>query len=244
MDILRKLRGSSDEGARVNELISKLSEDKTVLRVELENTPVRFRSRLQLRSGAAVLRYPQELQSHIPKEARVRIQVPGETQEHLCMKISSSRYGGSGSMATELGQMKLLCQIPGATVEKPKRAAERFSTSRFTDVVFRLSSGVAEYSVVDMSKSGAKVLTASEEDFKHFPIGENLRKAVIRLGKKASVSVLDTIPRVHYPEAVGIEIVIDPNGLSRKTLDYFLDRLDQEETKPKQKAKPKTEASP
>ena len=72
--------------------------------------------------------------------------------------------------------------------------------------MFRLSSGVAEYSVADMSKSGAKVLTASEEEFKHFPIGENLRKAVIRLGKKASVSVLDTIPRVHYAEAVGLTI--------------------------------------
>ena len=212
-------------------MISELSKVKTPLRVEIEDTDHRFYSKFLLRSGAVVLKYPQRLKDQLAEDRRLRIELPESPEDSLCLLISSARYGGAGEMATELGQMTVVCKIPSATVEKTKRAAIRYFTGRFNDIVLILASQAGKFPVVNLSTSGLRLLLKSEEQQQLFSLGAYLGEAGIQLGKMARVKLIDAIPRCHFADGVGIEMVVDPAGISKKTLEYFVEKLADEEQK-------------
>ena len=71
-----------------------------------------------------------------------------------------------------------------------------------------------------------KIHVSSQEEIKRFVIGQNLRKGRIRLGSKAKVDLMDSTPRAHFENAVGMEIVVNPQGPSRSILDMFLGSME------------------
>jgi len=128
-------------------------------------------------------------------------------------------------------QIAVLCKLPGAEVVSSLRNADRISTGQYRDLLFRVSSPAGTYPVINLSKTGAKIKVVGEKGLQRFPLGHYLQQGAIQLGKKAVVSLLDMIPRSHYEDAVGLEIVVNPQGSSRKILEMFLDHVEQRELK-------------
>jgi hypothetical protein len=223
-------RGESDSGA-VSQALARLNEDQETVRVEVEETCRHFLSKVRLRSGAVVLTCPQGVESFLKEGGWLRIRMPTNGRKDLRLQVSQARYGGSGVMATQLGRLALLCKIPGATLEAPKRAADRVRTDRFRDVVLQVPSLPGPYRIIDLSLSGVKIRARGEDDQNLFPLGAYLEHGAILLGKRARVDLQDVIPRHYMPEAIGLEIIVKQGGSSRKILEVFLEHLLHQELK-------------
>ena len=223
--------GKKDQAAIASKVMEELRNTTSPVRVEIEGTTMRFFSKFMVRSGAVVLKYPEQLSDHMSEGGRLRVAMPDSPGDSLCVEITSARYGGTGKMSTGLGQMTVLCKIPDATVETSRRSSARYSISHYSGILLGLSSQSQTFPVIDISYTGVRVRLDTEEQKQNFPLGSYLNKGGIQLGKKARITILDAIPRCHFPSAVGIEIVVDPKGMSVMTMNHFLDKLAEEEEK-------------
>ena len=241
-------RGNSSEEAQ--QIISQFTGQTEKLRVELEGTPAWFLASPLLRSGAVVITTPRTHQKLIVSGNWIRIRVSEKERKDLRLEISAAKHGGSAHMALTPDQIAVLCKLPGAAVVPSLRKADRISTGQYRDLLLRVSSPSGMYPVVNLSKNGVKIRLADEKQKELFPLGHYLRRGAIRLGKKAAVSLLDIIPRCHYEDAVGLEMVVDPKGSSRRVLDMFLEHVEQKELQamataaPAQKPAPAEDAAP
>ncbi len=218
-------RGGEAEDA--NAMISSFNEDRTKKRVEIENTPYFFYATPTLRSGAVVITTPERFQKRVSEGQWLRIRMPDSERKDVRLQITSARHGGTGDMATTPDHFALLCKIPGASVEATKRGADRYGTAQFKDLLLDLSAPAAgSYPIIDVSANGVKIHVSDPEEIKRFVIGQYLSKGKIRLGSKAQVDLLDIIPRSHFKNAVGMEMVVNPQGSSRKILEMFLGSLE------------------
>ena len=225
---LERLTGKGDNRSKAQETITRLSSEHVELRVEIENTSLFFHSKLLLRSGAVVLMTPRKLQKHLSEGSWVRVRLPAAEKKDLRLQISSAKQGGSGQVSAEMGNVTVLCKIPGASVVVPKRSADRFVTSQFGDLFLNLPSHPSPYPILDISRSGVRVRIAKSEDAARFPIGSYIEQGGIQLGQKVQVSLLDVHPRVHFPDAVGMEMTVNPDGNSRKILQIFLETMEKQ----------------
>jgi hypothetical protein len=223
-------RGEPDSGT-VAQVLARLNESQDTVRVEVEVTCQHFLSKVRLRSGAVVLTCPQGVETHLKEGGWLRIRLPSNGRKDLRLQVTQARYGGSGEMATQIGRLALLCKIPGATVEAPKRAADRVRTDRFRGVVLQIPTLPAPYRIIDLSLNGWKIRPRGEEDQENFPLGSYLERGSILLGKRARVDLQDVIPRHYMPEAIGLEIIVQPSGRSRKLLEVFLEHMLTQELK-------------
>ena len=220
-----RLGGGDQNGDTAQKAISALAESREQLRVEIEGTPFHFYSRPFLRSGAIVVATPQDFKASLNPGGWLRIRTSDEERQELRVEITSARHGGTGEMATTSDEVTVLCKIPGATFASSKRSHDRLQTRQFRDLFLDISSPSSSHPVVDLSKGGLRVGIAGEGDLHRFPVGAYLKRGGIRLGKKARVNLLDIIPRSHFETGVGLEMVVDPSGNSRKILEMFLDSM-------------------
>ena len=225
---LERFTGKGENGSKAQEAITRLSNERVNLRVEIEKTSLFFHSKVLLRAGAVVLVKPGKLQENLIAGNWLRVRLPSAEKTELRLQISSAKYGEAVQGSTEIGNVTILCKIPGASVVAPKRSTDRYLTSNFRDLLLELASHTSPYPILDISRHGIRIRIAKSEDADRFPIGSYIEHGRIRLGKKAKVSLLDVRPRVHFPDAVGMEMTIDPNGNSRKVLEIFLETLEKQ----------------
>ena len=227
--ILERIKRRGNSAAEARQIISQFTGQMEPPRIEIEGTNFWFRASPQLRSGAVVIATPSELQKHIKAGNWMRIRVSEEQRKDLRLEISSARHGGSANMALATGKITVLCKLPGAALQHSMRGADRLNTGNYRDLVLDISSPAGSCPVINLSKTGAKVRLAKEKLKEHFPLGKYLQNGAARLGEKAKVSLLDIIPRCHYEDAVGLEMIVNPQGNSRKILEMFLEHVQRKE---------------
>jgi hypothetical protein len=224
---LDRFKKSGEEAEDANAVISQFNEDRSKKRVEIENSPYFFYAVPTLRSGAVVITTPERLKTLVSEGQWLRIRVPDSDRKDVRLQITSARHGGTGSMATTPDFFSLLCKIPGASVETTKRAADRYSTMQFKDLLLDLTAPSAgSYPIIDISAHGLKIHVSSQKEIERFVIGQELSKGRIRLGTRARVDLMNATPRAHFETAVGLEIVVNPQGPSRSILDMFLGNME------------------
>jgi hypothetical protein len=229
VSILERIRRRGGGGDEAQQVLSQFTEKTEPLRVEIEATPFWFYASPLLRSGAVVISMPQHLQPAVSSGNWMRIRVSDEERKDLRLQISSAKHGGSAHMALTPDQIAVLCKLPGAAIVPSKRSADRMNTSNYHDLILDVSSPPGSYPIVNLSKGGVKIRLADEAQKERFPLGKYMEKGAIRLGKKARVPVLDMVPRCHYEDGVGLELVINPQGNARRILDMFLDHVQHKE---------------
>lgn len=235
MGLLDLIKRAGREKIPPQVILAELNRGKDLIKVEVESTGARFRSRVLLRSGAVVLTYPQHLEKVMKVGRWVRLRPSDQDAHELRLEISSARYGGSGEMAVELGQMSLLCKIPGAVTEESKRQHDRLSTTQFKDLRLEMAGHPMAYRILDLSQGGLRILLPEEEEQPLFQNGKTLaRNATIHLGAKARVVLVRVVCRYCEKTWAGLEMEVDPEGTSQKMLDIFLNRLIHEEMKTKE----------
>lgn len=214
-------------GDEANKIISRFNEERSKKRVEIENTPYVFYTQPLLHSGAVRIATPNRLEKLVSKGQWLRIRVPGAGRKDLRLQIGSIEHGHMGPKGAGLGLFSILCKIPGASVEPSKRASDRFTTVQFKDLVFEIFAPVSgAFQVMDLSLQGLRIQVADPSIIQNLPIGEYFSRGRILLGSKAKVEIKDFIPRAHFADSVGLEIVIDTSSHSRRMFDAFLHSLE------------------
>lgn len=218
---LLNLFSGGGEAKQAQDLLTSLVKTGKSVRVEIEGTPINFYSSVLLRSGSVALSNPKIFNKFVEtgKWVRLRSEEPGKND--LRLEISSA------DLANTSERNMFLCRLPTAAIGEAKRAEARHFTGHFKDLKLELSSHASEYRILDLSKSGARIQLNSEADGKHFPVGEYLNtKGRIRLGDRASVALLDVVPRFLSKVEAGLEIVVTEEGNSMAILNSFLSSVE------------------
>lgn len=213
------IKGIGKSGPSVHDVISLLGQQKSAVRVEIENTPVYFYSSVSLRMGSVMMSVPKSLNSYLEKGKWVRLQLKEPEKQELRLEVHAANLAGSAERNI------FYCKLPNAVLDEAKRAAIRHDTGKFR-VFLELAAHPAPYRVLDLSSSGIKIRLNSEDNKSLFKVGEYLNTpARISLENKASVELQDLIPRFCSQDEVGLEMVAR-EGKSRTILKILLEYLD------------------
>lgn len=218
----------SSQGREDKEILSSLQtldKHKVPIRVEIENTAIRFNTRLSVRSATVIVAKPLNLKEGegLSKGGTVRFKIPDSEGRELRMEVITPHFNLTS------GNPVFLCKIPTTYAQSNQRASMRFNTSRFTNVVLIVDGHPDKYRVVDLSTGGCKVFLPNKEARERFTLGVPVKGARIELGQKAAVHLQSVIPRNHRGQAVGCQFEISGEGASRKYLEHLITSLEKSE---------------
>ncbi len=214
---LLSLFSGGGEAKQAQDLLTFLAKFEKSVRVEIEGTPINFYSSVTLKSGSVVLSNPKIFNKFLEKGKWVRLCQEEAGKNELRLEIFSA------DLAKSSERNMFYCRLPSAAIGEPKRASVRHFTGHFKDLKLELSTHASKYRILDLSKSGVRIQLNSEDEGKLFPVGNYLETTGrIRLGARASVALLDIIPRFLSKIEAGLEFVINPEGNSQAILKSFL----------------------
>lgn len=201
-----------------------LDKHRVPVRMEIENTSIRFNTRVSVRSATVIVAKPLNLKEELNKGGTVRFKMPDSEGRELRMEVITPHFNLTS------GNPVFLCKIPTNYAETNQRSSLRFSTSRFTNVVLIVDGHADKYRVVDLSTGGCKIFLPNKEARQRFNVGVPIHGARIDLGQKAAVHLKAIIPRNHRGQAVGCQIEVSDEGASKKYLQHLLGSLEKSES--------------
>ena len=218
---LLDLFSGGGEAKQAQDLLTFLAKFEKSVRIEIEHTPINFYSSVKLKSGQVALSNPKIFNKFIEKGKWVRLCPEESGKNELRLEISSADLARSGE------RNMFFCRLPSAAIGEPKRVGVRHFTGHFKDLKLELVGHASGYRILDVSNSGVRIQLNSEEEGKRFTVGTYLEtKGRIRLGERASVALLDMVPRFLSTVEAGLEIVVNPEGNSRAVLKAFLNTIE------------------
>lgn len=219
MALLNIFGGVKGETRAVHSALNKLDKKKTTVRVELENTQIRFNTVIAFRRNTVVLAKPKALEDGLKTGAMVRFHIPG-TDRDVRMEIATPHFNLTN------GSPVFLCHPPKFYAKSSNRDEERFSTQQFKNLLLHLHSLPDKFRILDLSNKGVRILTSNPNPKRQFPMAEKFKGAWIQFGARAKVELEQVIPRSHKGQSVGLEFIISDNGKHKKVLDQVVKTLD------------------
>ncbi len=219
MALLKIFGGARGETGAVNSALTKLDRKKTTVRVELENTQIRFNTVIVFRRNTVVLAKPKALEEGLKTGTMVRFHIPG-TDHDVRMEIATPHFNLVN------GSPVFLCHPPKFFAKKTNRDEDRFSTKQFKNLLLHLHSLPDKFRILDLSNKGIRILTSNPNPKRQFPLAEKFKGAWIQFGKRAKVELEQVIPRSHKGQSVGLELTISDNGNNKKILEQVVKTLD------------------
>lgn len=211
-------------GREVLQILNRLENRKTPIRIEIENTNTRFYSIVSIKRGLVVVAKPPGLKEGLQREGFVRFKVPDAEGKELRLKISVPHFNLLS------GGYVFLCSVPKEFAESSLRGAERYNTSRFKNLFLFLPAIKGHYRIIDISKSGCKVFLEQSVAMPGLEMGNSIIPASISVGNKVDIDLKSAIPRSRFKNTMGFELRVGGNG-SSKYLDHFLKSLEAAEVK-------------
>ena len=222
--LMNLLGGHSKEDKEILSTLNMLDRNQVPVRIEIENSPIRFNSRLNVRSATVVIAKPLSLNKGLSKGGTVRFKVPNSEGREIRLEIITPHFNLSN------GNPVFLCKVPTAYAASNLRGALRFNTSKFTNVQLMVEGHPESFRIVDLSSTGCKFYLTNKEAKKLFPIGNQLASCTISLGSKVSVKLDSLVPRNLRGQSVGCEIQVAKQGPSQKYLMHLLSSLEKTES--------------
>ncbi len=220
---LLRMWGSGREQAAVRALLTRLDRQRTPLRMEIENSLIRFTTALACKRGTVVVAKPPALDGQRLLGATVRFHPPGEPERALRMKVAVPHFNLAN------GQPAFLCDPPTGFTQGSGRQSERHDTRRFRNLLLHIPA-LGAFPVLDLSASGCRVESPSPDPAVQFPLDEPLGAATLQLGRNARVEVAGLVPRSHNGRTVGLELLLEPGGRGVNYLEHLLRSLERTAT--------------
>jgi hypothetical protein len=208
--------GSSDP----MEILADLARNKTPVRIEIENTLIKFNSQMTLKKGTVVIAKPLGLKEGLNVGSYVRIRIPGGGRRELRLQVNTPHFNLTS------GNSVFVCDAPESEVSA-RRESDRYDVTRYNNL--RLVLGAEQFRLVDVSSTGFKVLVTNQQA-EHFPLGGTIHSAFIMLGANARVDLDKVIPRSHHGGSIGCAFEVSPDGVSARYLNHLLASLTKAET--------------
>jgi len=191
--------------------------------MEIENTAIRFLTRIAVKSKTVIVAKPPGLREGLKKQATVRFRLPESGGREVRMEVTAPHFNLSS------GQPVFLCKTPTAYVEHALRTSLRFSTARFKSIQLRLSAPPESYRVMDLSMAGCQVHLNDQKAREVFQVGVPIAGVAIQLADKASVDLERLVPRSLRTRSVGCEFSVQAEGNSRSILQRLLESFEHSE---------------
>ena len=180
-------------GGNAQKMLSSLTQKTPWVQVEVENSKIRFLSRLSLGSGGVLMTKPKTLdKKYLETEGWIRISAIPVTSEELRLQITTPTFGSPASY-------QFLCKIPGAVTVVTKRNEVRWDTSPFKNLLLAVAAHSFPYRIMDLSRSGLMIRLREGTKNKLFPIDMPLIRPAILIGGKKK-------PRWHWRRRFPVSI--------------------------------------
>lgn len=207
-----------DEAKAVLNALNRISREFLPVRMELEHHGYRFNTQLSLKSQLVIVSKSAGLKG-LAKGEKVRFSLPWDLEKLIQMEIlkphfnlPDNRYG-------------FICGVPNAFGENSGRLMERFNTTRFNNLHLSMLNRPTPLRVVDLSRSGCKVLLPDTDTRRGFKLGERIPGAWLNLGNRLSLELSGVVPRSHNGKTLGCQLEVDESSPTRRVLDSLLSSL-------------------
>ncbi|MDH4225996.1 MAG: hypothetical protein OEW12_10160 [Deltaproteobacteria bacterium] len=221
-DFVKKLLGDSpgrdQPSPELVKALNRLDKSRETVRVEVENTGIRFLSVLTLRKGLVVMGKPATLQDIIKTGGFLRIQLPWDELREIRLEVAKPHINIAN------GNAVIVCRSPNELLTNIKRKGVRYRTSHYNNITLVLPAMNADFRVMDISRSGVKVYARDHMDL--LQVGRPIQ-AVIRLGR-FQVALQSLVPCSPQRAMIGCEIKVADEG--RAAMDKLFDYLEKAET--------------
>lgn len=203
------------------ETLADLSRNRTPVRVEIENTLIKFNSQLTLKKGTVVIAKPLGLKEGLAVGTHVRLRIPGSGRRELRLHVNAPHFNLSN------GNAVFICDAPEGEVSA-RRESDRFDVMRYNNV--RLVVGSEHFRLMDVSSTGFKALCTPAQAQQFFPLGKELHGAHVDLGTNVRVDLVKLVPRSHQSGSVGCEFEVKRDSASERYLHQLLSSLTKAES--------------
>ena len=195
----RKKAGSGKEGPPVIPVLRRISDEQTVVRMEMERAMLRFNTRLALRDQVVLVGKPSGLEESIEKGDCARLKVPWARDFEVRMFVSALHVN------LKNGSEGFVCQTPSGNALPVKRSKDRFNTRRFSNLQLLLPSFGLDFPIMDLSAQGCRIRARPDIMADLFKMNRKILEGVIQVGERFHIALESMIPRVLLRETVGLE---------------------------------------
>lgn len=214
------LRRATGEAREVKAALVAIDRRRQAIRVEVEQTQVRFNTRISVKREVVVVAKPAALEGVLRVGSYIRFKVPGQTHREVRMEVTTPHFNLSNQ------QPVFICRPPVAFCKASQRQSERFDTRRFSNLRLVLSGFEEPFRVLDISQNGLRIQVPFPRPQVQFPPNQPVTGGTIHMGKRVSVSLSRLVPRTFKKDSVGFAITVHPDGNHRKLLAHLLRTLD------------------
>lgn len=223
MALWKSLMGSEASAKELADVLAQIDSEKSPIRVEIEGSPVRFRSRLVVKNDTVVVAKPNGLREGIEAGTVVRFRLPNNSAREVLLEVHTPHFNLSS------GNAVFLCKVPDSRIANAKRKTERYNVSRYANLHFVIPARARVFRVVDVCMTGCKLLASLAEAQAYFPVGEPMEDSHLRIGKEAKVEFKVITPRSHHRNSVGCEFTVKDDGPSLSYMEHLLNTLEKAE---------------
>lgn len=209
---------------QVLQVLQNAEKNKSPIRIEIENSGMRFFSILTLKRGLVVIAKPPGVKTEIARNGYVRFKNPEDENQEVRLQVTVPHFNLLS------GSYVFLCQIPKEFAETSKRNADRYNTSRFNNLHLYIPTKKGQYRIIDISMYGCKVFLDRVALNNKFEVGTKLSPATISIGGKVDIDLDSVVPRSQHKNTVGFQLVVGGDGSSGKYLSHFLTSLETAES--------------
>lgn len=209
MNIAHKLFSSlsgSSKGNSISRSLARLAQDRVPVRLEVEHSESSFYTVLSLRLQGVLLGRPMDLEDGLIKAGgHVRFTLPDGSKQVIRLQIIKPK------VTRRRGDEVILCGMPEEFFEKSKRGSDRFNTSRYKNLSLNIPQIDAHFRIIDISRTGCKVVAKQLEQWEEFRVGRPLRFGRVEVGDKAVFELGSLIPRFIMPPVVSFQWEVGDN---------------------------------
>lgn len=199
LKLFSSLSGSL-KGGSVSQSLTQLARDRVPVRLEVEHSESSFYTVLSLRPQGVLLGRPGDLENGILKVGgHVRFTLPDGSGNVIRMQILKP------NVRRKRGEAVILCAMPEEFAGKSKRKSARFNTSRYKNLALNIPQIDAHFRIIDISRTGCKVMAKSLEEWDEIRLGRSLRFAKVEVGGKSVFELGLLTPRFIKPPVVSFE---------------------------------------
>jgi hypothetical protein len=217
---LTELLGFGNSAQRALDALERIAEEKATVKVQIEGSQTRFKSRLLLKEGQVVFARPEGIQDGLRIGKFVRFRIPDDPGKEIRLEILAPQV----NLAS--GGSVFVCKAPDTGPMPSKRKADRLGLAHLSNVMLVMPMHAREFRLSDISLNGCRVMTTPPEAKTYLPLGKELANVYIQVGSKAKVELETFIPRTHRRNSVGCEFRVKPEGTSHVYLERLIETLE------------------
>lgn len=192
----------------------------TPVRVEMEQSGIRFKTVISLRKDVVAVQKPMGFGVEVHEGTVLRVRLPDRKHREVRLVVSNPHFELPNRRAF------FVCPLPKGFAEQSGRQAERYSTHRFRNLELVLPEQHGRYRVYDLSMGGCRIATGRENVALTWEEGEAISPAMLSVGNAIRIDVHRVVPRVLLKNAVGLQFDLDPGGKGHDQLQKLVAWLD------------------